>query len=154
MQENVEDDDLALLFPELARDGELYQLSLSYSILGDSAFPLRPSFSLRRGAYDGDSSSFVKVVADLSGRYQSGRLTLIPKIVYSYKEHDEEDPIFASTRNEHGYSFGLVANYRELFGIKSLALRGIAGYSRGDANEDFYDTESLFGGLGLVYLFK
>ncbi len=153
LSEDVSDDDLALLFPELARDGQIFNLTLSYSFINESTFSIRPQLHLRKGEYDGESNSFVKVKAEISGHYMTGRYFLMPSIYYSYKEHDEKDPVFDSTRSENGYGLNLVAKYGGLFDIQSLGLLAIAGYSRGEANESFYNTKSLVCGLSLVYQF-
>lgn len=153
LSEDVEDDDIGELFPDLKRDGQIYNISLSYDINVSKTFSLRPRFSVRQGDYDGDSSSFVKYKFDLSGRYGTGRLFFMPRVFYSYKQHDEVDPIFNTTRKQHGFGIGGAVNYAQLFGNPSLALRGFGGYSMGEATEDFYDTESFFIGAGLVYLF-
>jgi len=153
LSEDVEDDDLAKLFPQLGRDGEIYNISTSYGFFQKSAFPLTPKLSFRKGEYDGDSSSFSKVKAEISGRYLAGRLFLLPTLFYSYKEYDEKDPIFDATREENGFGFNLIAKYNGLFNNESLGLMALVGYSRGEANEDFYTTESLVCGLGLSYRF-
>lgn len=153
LSEDVEDDDLAKLFPQLGRDGEIYHISTSYGIFTKSTFPLTPKLSFRMGEYDGDSSSFSKVKAEISGRYLAGRLFLMPTIFYSYKEYDEKDPIFDAKREENGFGFSLMTKYNGLFNIEPLGLMALIGYSRGEANEDFYSTESLICGLGLSFRF-
>lgn len=153
LREDVDRDDLAILFPDLARDGEIYHLAVSYGLFDKSVFPLRPQLSVSRGEYDGDSSSFTRGKAEITGRYMTGRYFFMPGVHYSYKEHDEKDPVFSSTRSEKGYGFNLIVKYGGLFDIKALGLLAIAGYGRGQANESFYDTESLVCGLGLSYAF-
>ncbi len=153
LSEDVDSDDLAKLFPELGRDGEIYSLSVNYHFFRENPFSIRPQLSLRKGQYDGESSSFIKMKATLGGQYFSGKTFLMPSIHYSFKEYDREDPIFASTRRENEYGFNLIIKYMGLFDIKELSLMGIAGYNRGEANEDFYNSEALVCGLGLSYRF-
>lgn len=153
LSDDVEDDEIADLFPDLARDGQIYNLSLSYDVTVSKTISLRPRFSIRKGDYDGDASSFIKYKADFSGSYRAGRLFIMPRLYYSYKQHDEVNPIFGTTRKQHGFGIGGAVNYGQLFGNPSLALRGFGGYSQGAANEDFYDSESFFIGTGLVYKF-
>ncbi len=151
LSEDVQDDELTMLYPELARDGIIYDIALGYGFFKGSAFPLRTQLSLLKGAYDGDSNSFFKVKAELSGSYAIGRVTIVPSIQYSHKDYDATDPVFDTTRRENGYGGSLVVQYEGLLNIPSLSLQGITGYSRGEANINFYDTEALFGGLGIVY---
>lgn len=151
LNEDVDNDDLAMLLPDLARDGAVYSVTLGYRLFAESIFPIRPKLSLRKGEYDGESSSFTKIKAEISGQYLSGRIFLMPSIYSSYKEHDEKDPIFDRTRTENSYGLNVIVKYFGLFDIQPLSLMGIAAYSRGEANENFYDTESLVFGLGLSY---
>lgn len=154
VNDSVEDDEIGQIFPQMLRDGEVYSIAASYDFLEPGPYSLRPRISFRKGKYDGESNSFSKFKADIKGRYIAGKLFLMPQIFYSYKENDEVDPIFNRTRKEHGIGISVVVNYANLFGYDHLALRGMAGYSKGEANEDFYDTESLYGGLGIVWVFK
>jgi hypothetical protein len=153
LSEDVDNDALAQLFPDLARDGEIYGLSVSYELFSGSRFPLRPRMSLNKGEYDGESSSFVKVKTEISGVYTAGRYSLMPSLYYSYREHDALDPVFRATRKEKGYGANLAVKYDGLFGRESIGLLAVVGYSRGEASESFYDTESLVCGLGLTCRF-
>lgn len=150
---DVDDDQLARLFPVLARDGEVYDITVGYGLFKEGPFSLRPQLSLRKGELDGEASSFVKVKAEVSGMYIAGRLFLMPSLYYSYKEHDVKDPVFDITQNENGYGANLIVKYAGLMGMEQLGLMAILGYGIGDANHNFYDSEALFCGLGLSYGF-
>ncbi len=153
MREDVDNDLLAQIFPELARDGKIFAASLRYQLFAGEPFSLTPRVTVLKGEYDGESSSFAKVKGEISGLYLAGRYSLKSSLSYSYKEHDERDPIFAATRNEHGFGANLAVKYDGLFGIESVGLLAIVGYSRGEASQTFYDSESLACGLGLTYRF-
>jgi hypothetical protein len=150
---DVDDDQLARLFPSLARDGEIYELSVGYGVLQGQPFSLKPQLSLRRGEFDGEASSFTKIRAELAGMYIAGRLFVRPSLSYSYSEHDESDPVFDSDRRENGYGINLLVKYQGLMGMEQLGLLAIVGYTVNDAKEDFYDNETLACGLGLSYSF-
>lgn len=150
---DVDDDQLARLFPSLARDGEIYELSVGYGLLQGQAFSLKPQVSLRKGEFDGEASSFTKIKAELAGMYIAGQFFVMPSLSYSYKEHDEKDPVFGTTREENGYGVNLLVRYQGVMDIKQLSLLLIASYALGDANENFYDNEGLACGLGLIYSF-
>lgn len=149
----VDDDQLARLFPSLARDGEVYELAIGYGLLQGQALSLKPQLTFSKGELDGEASSYSKIKAELAGMYIAGRLFLMPSLYYSHKQHDERDPVFDSTLKEHGYGANLLVKYQGLMGSENLGLLAIAGYGIGDASENFFDSESLVAGLGLTYNF-
>jgi hypothetical protein len=150
---DVDDDQLAGLFPSLARDGEIYELSVGYGLLQGQPFSLKPQVSLRKGEFDGEASSFTKIKVELAGMYIAGRFFFMPRLSYSHSEHDERDPVFDDILKENGYGLNLLVKYQGLMDIEQLGLLAIAGYSISDANENFYDSETLVCGLGLSYSF-
>lgn len=153
MNDDVDDDVIGELMPELARDGDIYALNANYSFEISKTFELRPRLSIRKGEYDGVSNSFTKVKIDLGARYIINRLVLIPRISYNYSEYDEINPIFNETRQDDGFGINLLANYIAPFGWRDWSSQAIVGYSRGDSNITFYDTESVSLGFFLTYRF-
>lgn len=150
---DVDDDQLARLFPSLARDGEVYELAVGYGLWQGQPLSLKPQLIFSKGELDGEASSFTKIKAELAGMYIAGRLFVMPSLYYSQKQHDDQDPVFASTLKENGYGANLLLKYQGLMGSENLGLMAIAGYGIGDASEKFFDSESLVGGLGLTYTF-
>ena len=149
----VDDDDLAVLFPSLARDGETYEISIGYGLLRSQTMSLSPRLSLRRGEMDGAANSYVKVRAELAGTYMAGPLFVLPSVHVGASRYDEKDPVFDSTRRELAYGLNLLVKYRRLMDIDGLGLLAIAAYGVGDANEDFFDSTALVCALGLSYEF-
>ncbi len=151
--DDVDEDMIGELLPELSRDGAVYALNSSYSFNISETFELRPRVSIRKGEYDGNSNSFTKFKMDLEARYTIERLSLIPRIYYSNSEYDEINPIFNKTRGDDGYGISLMANYMSPFGWENWSTQVLAGYSRGDSNIAFYDTEATNLGVLLTYHF-
>jgi len=149
----IDDDQLARLFPSLARDGEVYELAVGYGFLQGQPLSFKPQLTFSKGELDGEASSFTKVKAELAGMYIAGRLFLMPSLYFSHRQHDGRDPVFDSTLKENGYGANLLLKYQGLMDSDNLGLLAIAGYGIGDASENFYDTESLVCGLGLSYKF-
>lgn len=150
---DVDNDSLAGLFPSLARDGEIYEVAMSYGLLRSQTMSLSPRLALRRGDMDGAASSYVKIRAELAGTYMAGPLFFLPSVHVGASRYDEKDPVFDSTRRELAYGLNLLVKYRRLMDIDGLGLLGIAAYGVGDANEDFFDSKALVCGLGLSYEF-
>lgn len=151
MNNDVDDDAIARLQPDLARDGAVYAVNTHYNIFSSPTFELRPRLSVRKGEYDGESNSFVKGKVDLEARYSIDRLTLLPRIFYSRATYDKIDPIFAETRKNDGYGAMMTASYAAPFNLADWSLQGLIGYSRGDSNIDFYDNESVSAGVIMTY---
>jgi hypothetical protein len=153
MNDDVDEDVIGKLMPELSRDGAVYALNANYSFNVTKTFELRPRMSIRKGEYDGDSNSFTKFKMDLEARYIIGRLALIPRIFYSCSEYDEINPIFNKPREDDGYGISLMANYTAPFGWQNWSTQAMAGFSRGDSNITFYDSEAINLGAFLTYHF-
>jgi hypothetical protein len=151
MNNDVDDDAIAKLQPDLARDGAVYALNTHYNLFSSPTFELRPRLSVRKGEYDGESNSFVKGKVDLEARYTIDRLTLLPRIFYSRSTYDKIDPIFAETRKNDGYGALLTVSYAAPLNLVDWSLQGLIGYSRGDSNITFYDNESVSTGIILSY---
>lgn len=153
MNDDTEDDLLADLFPDLARDGDVFGVTGGYTILRAKAFDLRAELSYLFGDYEGNSNSFQKGRMVVQGRYTVDKLTFLPKLAYSYTEYDKQDPIFAKTRETNGYGGTMMVSYAAPFGLEGWAAQALVGYSRGESNITFYDTEKLSTGLFMTYRF-
>lgn len=151
MSHEVDDDVIGRLQPDLARDGAVYALVADYEILATQTFGLQPRLTVSKGEYDGESNSFVKGRIELEGRYSNDRLTLLPQVFYSHATYDKIDPIFAETRQNDGYGAMLIVSYAAPFQLERWALQGLAGYSRGESNITFYDTEAVSAGIFMTY---
>lgn len=153
MNDDVTDDLIGEIMPEMGRDGSVYALNANYSFYISETLEVRPRISVRKGEYDGSSNSFTKYKVDLEARYKSDRLMIIPRIFYSSSEYDEMNPIFDKTRKDDGYGANVMINYMAPFGLRDWSVLGLIGFSKGDSNITFYDTESLSIGAGISYSF-
>jgi hypothetical protein len=153
MNNDVDDDVIGELQPDLARDGAVYALNANYSLFSSPSFELRPQLSVRKGEYDGESNSFIKGKFDLEARYAIDKITFMPRVFYSHSTYDKIDPIFAKTRTNDGYGAMMIVSYKAPFDLENWSLQGLVGYSRGESNITFYDTESVSGGIFMSYRF-
>ena len=153
VRDEVEDDRISDLTPQLGRDGAIYAVNLNYSIPAGPNLEIRPRLSLRKGEYDGEANSFAKYKVELEARYMVGRLMLMPRAHYSYSEYDEVHPIFNTTRNNNSCGFQLISTYMAPFGLRNWSLMALLSFSEGKSNIDFYDTESLSAGAFVNYSF-
>ena len=153
LSEDVDDDRIGLIEPDLARDGIVYATTIATAFSLSPALSLRPRLSLRRGAYDGDSNSFFKAKIELGVRYSSGQWTVLPSIAYNRSEYDATDPIFNATRRSNDFSLKTLVLYSAPFGWERWTAQGLLGISKGDSNIAFYDSQSVTAGLFLAYAF-
>lgn len=149
--EDIEDDDIGRLMPDLARDGNTYIVDLHYALLRTREYDLQPKIVFAKGEMDGESSSFSSVQIGLGGRYSMGRLMFLPGISYERTVYDKDDPVFGETRKSDTYGAKLFVNYFAPFNLKDWVVSGFFGYTAGDASIDFYDTQGVGGGFFLVY---
>lgn len=148
LNDDVGEDVIGSLVPELARDGSVYSLDLSYSYYIGKNLELRPRVSIRKGDYEGDANSFTKCKVDFQARYRTGSWLIVPRIYTSYSDFDEKNPIFDKTRDNRRYGLRLRTTYMAPFNCANCSVTALASLSQGDSNIDFYDTESLsFAGL-------
>lgn len=153
MNDDVDDDIIGSLNPEMARDGAIYALNANYSFHLSKSFELRPRMSIRKGDYDGEANSFTKYKFDIEARNMVGHIMYISRIYYSYSGYDKTNPIFDKTRNNNGYGISLMTNYIAPFGFDNWSLIGLLSLSKGDSNIDFYDTEAITFGAFMTYNF-
>jgi hypothetical protein len=148
LNDDVDDDVIGELMPEMARDGAVYSLNLNYSYYVGNNLELRPRVSIRKGDYDGEANSFRKYKIDLETRYMTGQWMIVPRVYYSHSDFEETNPIFDKTRKNDSYGASLMTTYMAPFNWEKWSTTCLLALSRGDSNIDFYDTEATtFGGV-------
>ena len=153
LRDEVDNDRIGDLLPELAREGAIYALAAEYRMPLSEAFEIKTRASYLQGDYDGVSNSFTRYRIRVQASYRLGAVTLKPEISYRHTSYDEIDPMFGITREEDAYGIDLTVQYQAPFGLQGWALLGMAGYGRGDNDIAFYETESLRVGSLLTYYF-
>jgi len=148
LNDDVDDDVIGALIPELARDGAVYSLNLNYSYYVSKNLELRPRVSIRNGDYDGEANSFMKYKIDFEARYMTGQWMIVPRVYFSHSDFEETNPIFGKTRDNDSYGISLMTTYMAPFHWEKWSLTCLVSMSKGDSNIDFYDTEAMtLGGL-------
>ncbi len=151
LNDDVDDDIIGMLEPDLRRDGAIYAIDTHYSFSPLQTLQIRPTIGLRYGDYDGDANSFIKYKGQLEGRYRLGRTMFMPILSCSYSEYKAEDPIFNETRRENGYGAHFLISHFAPLGYRKWAINMLLGYKVGNSNIDFYDTKGFTSGLFLSY---
>lgn len=151
--DNVDDDTIGMLEPDLERDGQSYGVEAGYAFPLGPSFMLLPKVAISSGDYDGDANSYYRYTANLVARIRLGKLSIMPTISYSKTDYDEIHPFFERTREEDEYSFSLHLKYESPFGMQKYSIQSFLGVGESDANIDFFDTESLSGGVSISYRF-
>lgn len=148
LNDDVDDDVIGELIPELRRDGAVYSLNLNYSHYIGENLEIRPRVSIRKGDYDGEANSFMKYKIDFEARYMTGQWMVVPRVYFSHSDFDEINPIFNKTRENNSYGISLMTTYMAPFDWEKWSVTGLVSLSEGDSNIDFYDTEAMtLGGL-------
>ena len=150
---DVDDDIIGAITPELARDGNVFAANIGYAVDIMPTFSVTPALSYSLGDHDGEASSYSSYGITLGGRYFSGKLAMFPEISYKYTEFDAIHPLFQKRREENKVSLNVLLQYTAPFGMEDFVFSAVAGYSIGNADIDFFDTESARLGLSMVYRF-
>lgn len=148
LSDDVEDDTIGALLPDLERDGSVYSFNMNYSYYLGENLELRPRVSFRVGDYEGDANSFVKYKLDFEARYKVGKFMVVPRVYFSHSDYDKVNPVFDKTRKNDSYGASLMTTYLAPFDLENWSVTCLLDLSKGDSNIDFYDTESAtVGGL-------
>lgn len=153
LNDDVDEDVIGGLIPELARDGAVYSLNMNYSHYVGKNIELRPRVSIRKGDYDGEANSFMKYKIDFEARYMTGQWMIVPRVYFSHSDFDETDPIFGKTRDNNSYGASLMTTYMAPFNWEKWSATFLMAISKSDSNIDFYDTEAMTLGALLNYHF-
>lgn len=153
LNDDVDNDLIGAITPELARDGAIYALNMNYSFYPSETLEIRPRFSIRKGDYDGEANSFTKYKFEVEARYRVGQLMITPRVHYSHSDFDEENPVFNEKRENDSYGFSLMTTYMQPFDWQNWSVMGLLSISKGDSNITFYDTEAITLGAVLNYHF-
>ncbi len=153
MDDDVEDDLLAEVQPQLARDGSVYAVRAEYSHELSPALALGPQLTVIKGDYHGESSSYTQYTGSLKGTYRSAQLSISPEIYYGNREFDQTDPVFSITREDDIYGVKAMLFYSAPFGLQNWSLVSILGFENGESSIDFYHTEAASLGVFLSYAF-
>ena len=153
LNEDVDEDLIGQMTPDLRRDGNVYALSLNYRFYAARFWEFYSHLSIRHGDYAGPSYSFDKYKLAFSAGHAFGALMLLPEMFFSYKGYDRRHPIFDRTRIDHSYGFNLKINYLKPFGLDDWSVKAKLGYGRTDSNIIFFDDECLEFTVFLSYQF-
>ncbi|MBW2636241.1 MAG: DUF2860 family protein [Deltaproteobacteria bacterium] len=150
---DVEDDEAGELYPSLARDGIIYEVSADYRMGLTRDFSVTPSLTYERADFDGASNSYDGYGASLRLIYRSPPFLLVPIFAYSFDQYDESHPLFGKKREDSRFSMFLTAQISGLFGAPGLYFKVITGYVATDSNIDFCDSDGTFAGMTVGYGF-
>lgn len=153
LNDDVDDDIIGMLEPDLKRDGNLYAIDTNYSFSPTRTLQIRPKAGIRYGDYEGEASSFFKYKLQVEGMYRFGKNMIMPRLSYSHSNYQKADPIFNTTREENEYSAHLMFHHLAPFGYRDWSVQLLLGYKLGDSNINFYDSKGFTSGLFLSYRF-
>lgn len=137
----------------LQRDAKGYYASFSMGVPISDTSLLEPSFSYQRHLADGDAVSFSRYGASLNYLMMVDAHAFSLNGDYSYSSYDAKNPVFGTTREDHGYSLNLGYEYQDIMGWEDWGVNALAGYSNSNSNITFYDTKGYFFGVGVSYHF-
>ncbi|MBN3574895.1 DUF2860 domain-containing protein [Vibrio neptunius] len=114
---------------------------------------LQPSLTYIKTDADGDANSLDSVSGELSYFKILNRHQFAITAGYTNRSYDASNPIYGKTRDEDELSFFAAYEYQEFMGWQDWSLVSFAGYSKTDANIDFYDEDQYLFSVGMSYQF-
>ncbi|RBW46498.1 DUF2860 domain-containing protein [Psychromonas sp. B3M02] len=137
----------------LQRDSLYQKFEVETLLPIDSGLLLKPSLQYTHRNAEGDANSFNQYVAQVAVMLFRDRHTLITTLGVGKRFHQQENPIFDTTQKVDTVSIFSVYSYQRPFNWKSWDWTVMLGYSREDANIEFYDNDSFIVSTGMVYQF-
>ncbi|MCG9598697.1 DUF2860 domain-containing protein [Vibrio sp. Isolate25] len=137
----------------LQRDATSIYLKGDYRLPLTRTSFLQPSITYITTDADGDANSLDSIGGELSYFHILNRHQLALTAGYTNRSYDAENPIYSQTRDEDELSLFAAYEYQDFMGWKNWSLISLAGYSKTDANIDFYDEDQYLVSVGMSYQF-
>lgn len=137
----------------LKRSGDFHRVEALYAVRLGEHTRLQPGLVYTRGDADGEANCFNRYGGQLSLTSSIDQYRLFSTISISRAEYDEDNPVFAETRDEWEYSATFGAGYMAPFGFENFMVNFYTGVTREDSNIGFYDSTAIVGGIGLTWMF-
>jgi hypothetical protein len=143
---------------KLDRNGDKQRFSLAYRFRLGDRHRLAPQFIYVTDNRDGSARENVGYYGLLTYVFNQDPISLVLNGSYGYVDYDSRNPIYDKTQEDDVYGIAAALYYKNPFGwtwFGSDKIRFVAkaGYYESDANIDFYDTNLLFGSIGINYRF-
>jgi hypothetical protein len=119
----------------------------------DRGLLLKPTLQYTHRNAEGDANSFDQYVAQVALMLFSDRHTLITTLSAGKRFHQQENPIFDTTQQVNTFSIFSLYSYQRPFNWKGWDWTMMLGYSREDANIEFYDSNRFIVSTGMAYQF-
>lgn len=154
IRDDVHNDEIGKIYDRLERDGFRIDQMLSREFSLNSHTTLNLAIGVERGAYEGSANSYLNY-------YLRGNLNYYFYTNYSidvsyqlgYVDYDKRHPIFDKTREDFDGNISISIRKDKLLGFNSIYGNIYAGVGGSKSNINFYETEAVFGGASLGYLF-
>jgi len=145
----IDDQEIAVL----QRDSLYQKLEVETLFPIDRGLLLKPSLQYTHRNAEGDANSFDQYVAQVGILLFSDRHTLITTLSAGKRFYQQENPIFDVTQQVNTVSIFSLYSYQRPFNWKDWNWTMMLGYSREDANIEFYDSNSFIISTGMSYQF-
>lgn len=154
IRDDVHNDEIGKIYDRLERDGFRIDQMLSREFSINSYTTLNFAIGIERGEYEGSANSYLNY-------YLRGNLNYNFYTNYSidvsyhlgYVDYDKRHPIFDKTREDFDGNISISIRKDKLLGFNNIYGNIYAGVGGSKSNINFYETEVVFGGASLGYLF-
>lgn len=130
--------------PALKRDSTKHRLGITYTLNLTGSLTLKPSLAFERELAEGSANRYSSPVGALSLIWQQQKLTWINRISGFYAFHDKENPVFARTLKEPGYSATSLVLWKNPLDFKNYWVTAGAVYEQTLPNIAFFEKRSNY----------
>jgi len=137
----------------LDRNGEQYQLRLSYTYNWRGRHGFRPQLRYRRESLDGDATARDAYSLQLTYSYVSATWIVVANVLYGESSFDEANPLYGIKQDAGNRALDTTVLYRLPTEHGRWQLAGGAFRTESDSDIDFHDNEISQLLFGVVYNF-
>lgn len=154
IRDNVHNDEIGKMYSRLERDGFRIDQSLSRRFKLSSDTTLNFGIGIERGQYDGSANSYLNYYLRGNLKYDFySNYSINIFYLLGYAHYDKKHPIFDKTREDITGNILFSIRKDKLLGFENIFGNIYAGMGGSKSNINFYETEALFTGVTLGFLF-
>ena len=149
----VDDDLIGKREKALQRDGFKGNIGAGYEVFLNEHITVVPSLTYTREDLDGKANSSNEYGMVLDVIWSFDDLIVEASAGFSTTNYFVSHPLYGRKRDATTFEVSALVSYYEPLGIPQTSIYSFAGYSKVNENIDFFDSDKIVAGAGIVYHF-